>query len=448
MLSSITRSAPASTASWTCSSRSHSTSTVRAGHRRRAARHRLGDREPGQVVVLHEHDVGQRAAVVDAARRLARPPSRGPAARGASCGCPRSRVAGLAAAAASTNRRVRDGHARQVAEEVERRPLGREHGRQRPPHLGHRRARDQPSPSVARPRHLDGGVDLAGRPRRRRPGRRGRPSARDRSARPRPSADGGTSAAVRSPSGPRSSAQGAAPRPRPRRPGGGSNGPVTAQVLAGATSSGRARPASPRSGTSGRRLHPLLAEDEDDRQRDEQRRQQGEWTGDPPPQIGARRRSGSPGRSGGSRALHAMARPLVWNRNSGSAKRFITGLARAHRGRGEALEQPRPQQHRHAHLEEEEPHDGQRGRRHVRHLLARHTDHRTRVDVAEDQSEQGEEARPSRAATGHAGASARRWGRRTRAGSTRPTPGPCSPSRRRRRRARTGPRRRRRPVRS
>ena len=81
MLSSSTIVAPAAIASCTCSTRSHSTSTVRPGHSARARAHRLGDAEPGEVVVLHQHELRQRPAVVHAAagtdRRLLDRPQAG-----------------------------------------------------------------------------------------------------------------------------------------------------------------------------------------------------------------------------------------------------------------------------------------------------------------------------------------------------------------------------------
>ena len=87
----------------TCSTRSHSTSTVRPGHSARARAHRVGDADAGEVVVLHQHEVRQRAAVVHAAagahRGLLERTQAGQRLAGVPAPAPRS-------PAASTKRRV------------------------------------------------------------------------------------------------------------------------------------------------------------------------------------------------------------------------------------------------------------------------------------------------------------------------------------------------------
>ena len=94
-------------------------------------RHRLGDGEAGEVVVLHEHHVRQRATMVHAAAR-----SHGGLLEGPQ---PGERLAGVPDARRGVGRGHgvdeapgEGGHARQVADEVEGRPLGGEHRRQRP----------------------------------------------------------------------------------------------------------------------------------------------------------------------------------------------------------------------------------------------------------------------------------------------------------------------------
>ena len=159
---------------------------------------------PARWLSLTSTHVGQRAAVVHAAAGAHRRLLERRAARAASCGCPRSAPS---ARRRSTNRRVSVATPEQVAQEVERGALAGEHRPQRP---GDRRRRLVPG--------ADGVavVDAASRPARvgsscantsvahAVPGEHA-VGARRRRRRPRaPSA--ATSAAVRSPSGPRSSA--------------------------------------------------------------------------------------------------------------------------------------------------------------------------------------------------------------------------------------------------
>ena len=99
--------APAATASSTWDRWSHSTSTMRPGHSGLGPGHGLADGQPGQVVVLDQHGVGQAPPVVVATagpdRGLLEGPEPGVVLRVSS-----TRVAGLAARTASTYRRVRE----------------------------------------------------------------------------------------------------------------------------------------------------------------------------------------------------------------------------------------------------------------------------------------------------------------------------------------------------
>ena len=100
--------------------------------------HRLGDAQTGEVVVLHEHEVGERAPVVDAA---ARPHGRlleGPKAGRRLAGVPHP-GGGIAVRRGRDEAAGERGHAAEVAEEVEGRALPRQHRRQGPAHRADRR---------------------------------------------------------------------------------------------------------------------------------------------------------------------------------------------------------------------------------------------------------------------------------------------------------------------
>ena len=130
MLSSMTTVAPAATASATWSSRSHSTSTMRPGHEVPGPGHRLGDGEPAQVVVLDQDGLGQAAPVVVPAAGPDRRLLQGPQPRRGLAGVehPGGRVGRLHRVDVAPGQ---GGHAGQVAEEVERGPLGGEDRAQR-----------------------------------------------------------------------------------------------------------------------------------------------------------------------------------------------------------------------------------------------------------------------------------------------------------------------------
>ena len=206
----------------TCSARSHSTSTPRPGHSARARVTASRDPEAAQVVVLHEHQVGERPAVVDAAagahRRLLERAE------------PGQRLACLADARAAFERRDepvgRGGDTREVAQEVERGALAGEHRAQAPRDRARRRSSRRPMvPSPTRHGDLDARVDLREHLDRRTRCRRGR-RRRATTTSATVCAAASTSAAVTSPSGPRSSAMARATASRTRWRGGSSGASV------------------------------------------------------------------------------------------------------------------------------------------------------------------------------------------------------------------------------
>ena len=173
MLSSMTTVAPAATASSTWSRRSHSTSTMRPGHRCRARSTASVIDSPAEVVVLHQHGLGQAAPVVVAAAGPDRRLLQGPEARGGLAGVedPGGRVGRGHGVHVAPGER---GHARQVAEEVERRPLGGEDRAQRAPRPWPPRHPGATGPRRDAPVHVDDRGRSGRRSRRRRPGRRPR----------------------------------------------------------------------------------------------------------------------------------------------------------------------------------------------------------------------------------------------------------------------------------
>ena len=226
MLSSITRSAPAATASSTCAGTvAFDFHTAARASSSRARADRAADARAAEMVVLDEHDVGERTAVVDAAagadgglleraepgKRLAGVPDTGCGGRHPS-----------PPATASTNRRGERRDARQVAQEVQRGALAREHRTQRP---------FDASDRLALADRVAVGADHRSDDARGRAGANvsvaqavpaSTPSARaTKSA--TPAAAAGTSAAVRSPSSPRSSASARATASRTRCTGGSSS---------------------------------------------------------------------------------------------------------------------------------------------------------------------------------------------------------------------------------
>ena len=191
---------------------------MRPGHQRAGRGHRLGDADAGQVVVLHQHGVGQAGAVVGAAagahRRLLEGAQAG--RRLAGVEDPGRRVGGRAprrrtarVSVATPDRWQRKLSAVRSAVRIERSGARHLHDRGAGRHL----AAVGDVPDDARPR---------GRPARRPRARTARPAttpscrghARELGGRRRP----GTSAAVRSPSG-RGPRPGPAPRRRATAPG-------------------------------------------------------------------------------------------------------------------------------------------------------------------------------------------------------------------------------------
>ena len=148
--------APAEIASCTCSARSHSTSTVRPGQRACARRTASRDADAGEVVVLDQHELGERATMVHAAagahRRLLDRTQTGQ--RLAGVPDPRHGTRGVDEPAGER------GDAREVAEEVERAALAGEHRPQRTGHLADLGPGRDRVAVVEEPLHLHRGIDL------------------------------------------------------------------------------------------------------------------------------------------------------------------------------------------------------------------------------------------------------------------------------------------------
>ncbi len=203
MLSRSTADAPASTASDTCSGRSHSTSTIRPGHDRLAA-------ATASVIPSRPRWLSFTSTASDNPARWFQPPP-GPHGRLLEHPEARRRLSrvehpggGVRGGDGVDEPARHGGDARQVTEEIERGPLGGEDRPHRARHLGHHRSRHQParrrgsaSPPRAAPSICENASSAHSRP-------ASTPSARA-TTRTRPTSFSGTSRAVRSPSGPMSS---------------------------------------------------------------------------------------------------------------------------------------------------------------------------------------------------------------------------------------------------
>ena len=145
MLSRSTADAPASTASATCSGRSHSTSTMRPGHHRRASAtaSAMPSRPRWLSFTSTASDSPARWFQPPPARTAAFSRARRPGRGLAGVEHPGGGVGGGDGVDEPTRH---GGHPRQVAEEIERGALGGEDRPHRARHLGHHRPRHEPLP--------------------------------------------------------------------------------------------------------------------------------------------------------------------------------------------------------------------------------------------------------------------------------------------------------------
>ncbi len=160
MLSSMITVAPAATASSTWDRWSHSTSTMPSRPQRLGPGHGVPDGQPGQVVVLDQHGVGQAPPVVVPTAGPDRGLLEGPESRGGLAGVehPGGRVGGLHRVDVPPGQ---GGHPGQVPEEVEDGPLGGEDGAQGADDLGHVVPGGHGAAVADPPGHLQGRVDLS-----------------------------------------------------------------------------------------------------------------------------------------------------------------------------------------------------------------------------------------------------------------------------------------------